>query len=78
MSSDIEQVLWDLDDESSEPKVLVDPTLEAFCLVTTRSARGTTPPPQRRSDRLPLAMIQAFLRENAADDDGESQGESVS
>ncbi|MBL0212792.1 MAG: hypothetical protein IPQ07_02800 [Myxococcales bacterium] len=76
-SSDIERVLWELDEESSEPRVLVDPTLEAFCLVTTRTARGTTPPPQRRSERLPLHLIQAYLRENAADDDaGENEGES--
>ena len=64
MSSDIDRVLWSLESDSTEPCVLVDPTLEAFCLMRTRAARGTTPPGPSSSGRLPLEEIIAYMREN--------------
>jgi hypothetical protein len=64
MSPSIDWVLSSLEAEASEPCVLVDPTLEAFCLVRTRTARGTSPPRPSSSGRLPLEAIIAFMREN--------------
>jgi hypothetical protein len=54
-------------DTDEEPSVIVDPSLEAFCVVRTRMARGTRPPRAQGSGRLPLEMIQRYLRENADD-----------
>jgi hypothetical protein len=71
MPSDIDRVLSSLEIESDEPCVLVDPTLEAFCLMRTRSARGTSPPRPSRGGRLPLAAIIAYMRENGG---GEATG----
>ena len=47
-----------------EPSVIVEPTLAPFCVVRTRMARGTRPPRAETTGRLPLDMIQQYLREN--------------
>ena len=50
--------------DEEEPTVIVDPELEG--VTRTRMARGTLPPRQPDSSgRLPLEMIQQYLRENA-------------
>lgn len=54
-----------------EPSVIIEPTLAPFCVVRTRMARGTRPPRAETSGRLPLDMIQRYLRENADDQPGE-------
>ena len=67
-------VMWELDTADlvpEEPRVLVDPTIEAFCEVKSRTARGTTPPPVG-SGRLSRELIERYLLENAettGDDD---------
>jgi len=76
MSADIDTVLRslevalrNLEGEADEPRVIVDPGLEAFCLMGTRMARGTVPPRSSSSGRVPLAAILAYLGENADEDD---------
>jgi hypothetical protein len=54
-----------------EPSVIVEPTLAPFCVVRTRIARGTRPPRAETSGRLPLSMIQQYLRENTDDQPSE-------
>lgn len=76
MPSELELVLWELDTDElipihEEPRVLVDPAIEAFCVVKARTARGTTPPPTPGSGRLSRELIERYLLENAetTDDD---------
>ncbi len=73
MSADIDTVLRSLEVEGDEPRVIVDPGLEAFCLMGTRMARGTIPPRSSSSGRVPLAAILAYLSENADDDDDKAE-----
>jgi len=56
---DLETVLRDLDD--AEPNVIVEPDFGAFCMVRSRTARPSQRP---SSERLPLDLILAYLREN--------------
>ena len=73
MPTDLDKVLWDLEDTAEireEPNVLVDPTMEAFCEMRSRMARGSTPPPVG-SGRLSLEAIRAYLTENADPDEPE-------
>jgi len=65
MPADLDQVLWGLDDEADEPSVLVDPALEAFCLMRTRMARGTSPPRTSSADRPTLEAIIQYMSQNA-------------
>ncbi len=71
MLADIDQVEWSLDDEEGskpdEPNVIVDPTIEAFCVMRSRHARGTSPPPS--SGRVPLEVIVAYMLRHANDND---------
>jgi len=72
MPANLDDVLWGLDDDDAGaapgPNVVVDPTIEAFCEVGPRAARGTAPPPTE-SGRLRLAAILQFMSENS---DGEN------
>jgi len=75
MPTDLDKVLWDLEEQvetREEPNVLVDPTMEAFCEMRSRMARGSTPPPAPvGSGRLSLDAIKAYLIENADPDEPE-------
>ena len=67
---DLDKVLGELDESTKsreEPSVLVDPAIQAFCEMR-RTPRGSVPPPPG-SGRLPLALIERYLRENATPDD---------
>ena len=72
MPTELDQVLWGLEAEAAEPSVIVDPALEAFCLMRARMARGTSPPPVSADGRIPLDAILTYLSENSAPrDDGD-------
>jgi len=74
MTTDLDLVLWTLEAEAAaEPNVLVDPALEAFCLMGTRMARGTIPP-SANTGRVPLKAILAYLAQN--EDSGEQNEDS--
>jgi hypothetical protein len=67
MPTDLDMVVWDLDDAaatSEEPSVIVDPAMEAFCMMRSRMARGSSPS-LPRSGRLPLEAIMAYMNQNA-------------
>jgi len=68
MPSDLDTVLSDLQADTEpppeEPRVLVDPAIEAFCIVKGRTARGTSPPPAE-AGRLSRELIERYLLENA-------------
>ncbi len=71
---DLDKVLGELGESTEtheEPNVLVDPAIQAFCMMR-RTPRGSVPPPPG-SGRLPLALIERYLLENAPppDDDGD-------
>ncbi len=73
--AELDEVLWDLDagaqEPPEEPSVLVDPAIEAFCVVRPRVARGTAPPPA--SGRLPLELIRLYMLQNAEPEDDEDE-----
>ena len=58
MPADIDKVEWLLDDSDDEPKVIVDPSLEAFCLMRTRVPPASPPP---RPTAAALELVLAFL-----------------
>lgn len=64
MTTDLDKVLWGLEAEAAEPSVVVDPTLQAFCMMRSRMARGTSPPRDAGTGRLPLEAILAYIDEN--------------
>jgi len=61
MTTDLDYLLWGLEAETAEPSVIVDPALEAFCLMRTRAARGTKPPRSAGAGRVPLAAILRYI-----------------
>jgi hypothetical protein len=69
MTMDLDTLLWSLEAEAAEPSVIVDPALEAFCLMRSRMPRGTAPSRTSRSGRVPLKAILAYLEQNAGSDD---------
>lgn len=67
MPTQLDEVLWELDEpveHREEPSVLVDPALEAFCVMRTRMPRGSVPPPTG-SGRLPMDLILRYMAENS-------------
>ena len=69
MTSDLDRVLWGLEAEAAEPSVIVDPDLEAFCVMRSRIARGTVPPRTSSSGRIPLKAILAYIENNSGSED---------
>lgn len=63
MTTELDNLLWALEAEAAEPSVIVDPALEAFCLMK-RAARGTVPPRASGSGRVPLETILRYLEQN--------------
>jgi hypothetical protein len=67
---ELDKVLRELGEPAEpreEPSVLVDPTIQAFCM-TRRAPRGSSPPPMG-TGRLSRELIELYLRQNAEPDD---------